>query len=88
MNHGNYSLPYETLLLLVLCRLSRPRHIRKELEGFFEQHKSQVSTGIKCMIYTMYELVLQYLDNPIIFHHKMTNYAERVYQKCGLVETV
>ena len=88
MNNGTDSLPYETLLLLVLYRLARPRHIRKEMEGFFGIHKSKISTGITCMIHAMHALSLQYLDNPVIFHNRMPYYAERVYQKCGLVETV
>jgi hypothetical protein len=32
VNNGTYTLPYETLLLLVLYRLSRPRYIRKGKE--------------------------------------------------------
>ena len=88
VNNGTYSLPYETLLLLVLFRLSRPRRIRKEMEGFFGMHKSKISTGITCMIHAMHTLGVQYLDNPVIFHNRMPYYAERVYQKCGLVETV
>jgi hypothetical protein len=88
VNDGTYSLSYETLLLLVLYRLSRPRHITKEMEGFFEIHKSKISTRISCMIHAMHELRVQYLDNPVIFHNRMPYYAERVYQKCGLVETV
>ena len=88
VNSGTYSLPYETLLLLVLYRISWPRCIRKEVEGFFGLHKSKISTGITCMIHAMHGLVLQYLDNPVIFHHRMPYYAERDYQKCGLVETV
>ena len=88
VNNGTYSLPYETLLLLVLYRLSRPRRIRKEIEGFFGIHKSKISTGIACMIHAMHALGVQYLDNPVIFHNRMPYYAERVYQKCGLVETV
>ena len=51
VNNCIYSLPYETLLLLVLYRLSRPRRIRKEMEGFFGIHKSKISTGITCMIH-------------------------------------
>ena len=86
MNNGTYSLPYETLLLLVLYRLSRPRHIRKEMKGFFGIHKSKISTGIACMIHAMHALGVQYLDNPDIFHNRMPYFAERVYQKCGLVE--
>ena len=88
VNNGTYSLPYETLLLLVLYRLSGPRHTRKEMEGFFGIHKSKISTGITCMIHAMHELGVQYLDNHVIFHNRMPYYAERVYQKCGLVETV
>jgi hypothetical protein len=38
VNNGTYSLPYETLLLFVLFRLSRPRLLRKEMEGFFGIH--------------------------------------------------
>ena len=53
VNNGTYSLPYETLLLLVLYRLSRPRHIREELKGFFGIRKSNISTGITCMIHAI-----------------------------------
>ena len=38
--------------------------------------------------HTMHALAVQYLDSPIIFHHRMQSYAERVHQKVGLVETV
>jgi nuclease HARBI1 len=58
------------------------------MEGFFGMHKSKISTGIACMIHAMHALGVQYLDNPVIFHSRMPYYAERVYQKCGLVETV
>ena len=71
VNNGTYSLPYKTLLLLVLYRLSRPRHTRKDMEGFFGMHKSKISTGITCMIHTMHELGVQYLDNPVIFHNRI-----------------
>ena len=38
--------------------------------------------------HAMHVLAVQYLDNPVIFHNRMPYYAERVYQKCGLVENV
>ena len=41
---------------LVLYRLSRPRRIRKEMEGFFRIQKSKISTGITCMIHAMHAL--------------------------------
>ena len=83
-----YSLPYETLLLLVLCRLSRPGHIRKDMKSFLGVNKSTISTEFTCMTHAMHALGVQYLDNPVIFHNRMPYYAKRVYQKCGLVETV
>jgi hypothetical protein len=88
VNNDTYSLPCETLLLHVQYRLSRPRHRRKEMEAFFGMHKSKISNGITCMIHAMHALGVQYLDNPVIFHIMIPYYAERVHQKCGLVETV
>ena len=66
MNNGTYSLPYETLLLLVLYRLSRPRKIMKEIEGFFGLHKFKIQTGLTCMMHDMHALVVQYLDRKYI----------------------
>ncbi len=36
----------------------------------------------------MYTLAVQYLDDPIIFLHRMPRYADIINQKCGLVTTV
>ena len=36
----------------------------------------------------MHALGVQYIDNPVSFHSRMPYYTEKVYQKCGLVETV
>jgi hypothetical protein len=71
VNNGTYSLPYETILLLVLYRLSRSRHITKEMEGFFGIHMSKISSGITCIIHAMHALGVQYLDNSVIFHNRM-----------------
>ena len=86
VNNGTYSLPYKTLFLLVIFSLSRPRRMRKEMEGFFGIYESKISTGITCMSHAMHALGVQYLDNPVIFHNRKPYYAERVNQKCGLVE--
>ena len=85
---NRYSMPYETLLLLVLYRFSRPRRLRKEMEGFFGMRKSKISAGIDTMIDALHKLSLKYLDNPHIFYHRMPYYARKVYEKCGLVQNV
>jgi hypothetical protein len=71
VNNGTNSLPYEILLLHVLYRLSRPRHIKKILEGIFGLHKSKIPIGITYMIPAMYASRMKYLDNPVIFHKRI-----------------
>ena len=80
MNNGTYSLPFETLLLLVLYRLSRLRRIRKEMEGSFGLHESQISTGKTCMIHAIHALAMQYLANPNVFYNRTPYCVESVYQ--------
>ena len=87
-NNGNYSAPYETLFLMLLFRFSRPRRIRKEMESFFCYRRSKISAGIRAMADALYALSICYLDNPQIYHERLAYYAERVYAKCGLVQSV
>ena len=51
VENGKYSLPYETLLLLVLYRLSRPRHLQKDMESFFGICTDRMSSAINFMIH-------------------------------------
>ena len=86
--NGNYSAPYETMLLMVLFRFSRPRRIYKDMEAYFGYRRSKISASIKAMVHALHALSLQYLDNPSIFQHRMAYYAERIFAKCGVVRTV
>ena len=47
-----------------------------------------MSSAIHIMFHAMHALGVLYLDNPKIFHLRMPYYAERVFNKCGLTETV
>jgi hypothetical protein len=85
---GRYSAPYETLFLLVLYRLARPKRIRRDMEEFFGFRRSKISAGIKAMASAMHTLALKYLDDPSIFLDRMPRYAEIINEKCGLVNTV
>ena len=66
VKNGKYSLPYETLLLLVLYRLSRPRHLQKDMESFFGICTDRMASAINFMIHAMHALGVLYLDNPKI----------------------
>ena len=79
MNNGTYPLHYMTLLFLVLYMLQSC--IRKKIKGFFGIHKSNISTWMTCMNHTIHTLAVQYLDNPVIFHNRMSYYTERACKK-------
>ena len=49
VQNGKYTLPYETLLLLVLYRFSRPRRLRKDMESFFGICIASMSSSINFM---------------------------------------
>ena len=83
-----YAAPYETLLLLVLHRLSRPTRIRRDMEEHFRFRRSKISAGIRAMVAAMYSLAVQYLDDPKLFHHRMPRYVEIINAKSGLENNV
>jgi hypothetical protein len=80
---GNYSAPFESLFLMVMFRMSRPRHLRPEMESYFGFRRSKISAGIKEMVNALYLVTKPYMDSPQIFQQRMKNYAERISNKCG-----
>jgi hypothetical protein len=85
---GRYSCQYESLLLMMMYRLSRPCRIYREMEAFFGFRRSKICAGIRGMMNAMHTLSVKYLDNPIIFLHRMPLYADIINEKCGLVNNV
>lgn len=78
---NRYSIPYETGLLILLFRLSRPNRIRPEMERFFNMRKSKLSAIIDTFTNALYETALPYLNNPAIFERRWGILAEMVRQK-------
>jgi hypothetical protein len=76
------------MLLMVLFRFSRPRRIYKDMEAYFGYRRSKISASIKAMVHALHALSLQFLDNPSIFQQRMAYFAERIFAKCGVVQTV
>jgi hypothetical protein len=54
--NGHYSAPFETLLLLVMFRLSRPRRTRREMEELFRFRRTKICAGIRAMVDALYSL--------------------------------
>jgi hypothetical protein len=77
-----FSCRYETLLLLMIYRLSRPCRIHRDMESFFGFRRIKICAGIRVMIDAMYTLAVKYLDNPIIFNPLMpSRYAKIINKK-------
>jgi DDE superfamily endonuclease len=83
-----YTAPYETCLLLTLYRYSRPRRLRPDCERFFGMRKSHCSAVIKTFSEAFYKVAIPYLNNPAMWHPRMPFYAQKIYQKCGLLTNI
>ena len=84
---GNrYNCPYETAMLILLYRFSRPRRIRPDMEEFFGMRKSHISDVLKMICDGVYQLSYKYLNNPVIFRNRIPLYARKINEKCGVVE--
>jgi hypothetical protein len=81
---NKYTCPYETGLLLVLFRLSRPRRIRPDTESYFCMRKSKISAIISTFINALYDVALPYLSDPSIFQHRFELYVRLIHEKCHL----
>ena len=85
---NRYRCPFETALLILLFRFSRPRRYRPEMEEFFGMRISHLSNVLDTLVSAMYTLAEQYLSNPVLFRERLPYYAERIYAKCGLLDNL
>jgi hypothetical protein len=85
---NRYTAPYETCLLLTLYRFHRPVRLRPEMEMFFGMRKSHISVCIAAFSAALYQLAIQYLEDPSIWHHRMPYYATQIFKKCGVLNNL
>jgi hypothetical protein len=76
-----YRCPYESGLLLVLYRLSRPRRISPDMERFSHWRKSKVSAVLQTFFAALYAVAKTYLSDPSIFQHRYQFYADLINKK-------
>ena len=86
--NNNYRCRFDTALIVMLFRFSRPRRFRPEMEAFFGMRCSHLSSILKSITYAFELLASQYLSDPSILHGRMPYYAERINAKCDLVDNV
>jgi hypothetical protein len=87
---GNrYRCHYETGIMVILFRLSRPTRIRPEMEKFFRIRKSKLSRIISAFSNAIYEVANPLLNDPSIFSSRIPIYAAAVEHKSdGLIDVV
>jgi nuclease HARBI1 len=86
---NQYSIPFESGLLILLYRFSQPNRIRPNMEKFFCIQKSKLSAIILTFTNAMFEVANQYLSNPQIFLNRWEFLSEVVRNKSnGAVPSV
>jgi nuclease HARBI1 len=85
---NRYKIPFETGLLLVLYRLSRPHTIYFDIEAFFGMRKSHISAVVQTFVDSLYLFAFRFLNNPAIYKPRMPDYAAMIKTKIGIVDNV
>ena len=70
-------------MIILLNRYSQPRRLRPEMEMIFGIQKSRLSAIIKTFSKALYNVAINYMVNPNIWHHRMPYYAESISNKTG-----
>jgi len=78
---NRYVCKYETGMLILLYRLSRPRRLWSDMEKIFGMKKSHLCHTINTFRQAVYRLSLPYLATPSLFKPRQAYYAELVYNK-------
>ena len=87
--NNRYTCHYETGILMLLFRLSRPVRLRPEMERYFRSRNSRISAIIHTFLLALYRLSLPYLTTPRIWLPRMQYYSDLIYDKSnGAVQTV
>ena len=81
VNH--YTIPYETGMIILPYHYSRPRRLRPEMEMIFGIPKSLISAIIQTFSEVLYNVAINYMVNPEIWHPRMPYYAELISNKTG-----
>ena len=81
----HYSVCYETGLLILLYRYSRPRRLSPDMEQVFGMQRSKLSAIVHTFSTALYHVSLPYLSNLSIWHQQMPYFAELIKRKTGYV---
>jgi hypothetical protein len=78
-----YTVPYETGLLMIIYQLLRPYRVRSNMEVNFGRCWAFISAVCGMFIDALYAIAVPYLTNTGLFHHQFPVYAEKIAAKTG-----
>ena len=78
---NQYTIHYESGLIILLYRYSLPRRLCPDMEKIFGIRKSRLSAIIQSFSEALYEISIPYLTNPTIWHHRMPYYSQLISNK-------
>ena len=73
---NQYTIKYECEILILLYRLSRPRRLQHDMETIFGIWRSHLLAIIQTFSKALYKVVTPYLNNPSIWHSRMSYFVE------------
>ena len=86
---NQYTTHFETGMIVLLYRMSRPRRLRPEMEQSLKIRKSKLSSIIQTFSRALYNFAIPFLSGATLWHHRMPYYAKLIEQKTnGLMDCV
>ena len=78
---NQYTIKYESGILILLYHLSCPQRLRPDMEKIFGIQKSCLSAIIQMFPEALYKVATPYLNNPSIWHNHMPYLVELIQNK-------
>ena len=86
---NRYTTHFETGMIVLLYRMSRPRRLHPEMEQSLKIWKSKLSSIIQTISRAQYKFTIPFLSGATLWHHRMPYYAQLIRQKTyGLMDCV
>ena len=87
--HNQYNTHFETGMIILLYRMSCPRHLCPDMEHELKMRKSKLSSIICTFSAALYQFTTPYLNDVTLWLHQMPYYAMLIDQKMeGLIDCV
>ena len=68
---NRYNTHFDTGIIVVLYRMSRPRHLHPDMEQSLRMRKSKLSSIIHTFSTALYQFATPFLNGVTLWHHQM-----------------